>query len=172
MNKFFAIAVIVAIAASVVALATRSGANASTPGDPRIAVLQSQVRALQKQVKVLSAAAVDEKGQIQVSFAAVTCLGAQTADLVQGTWGVVDQIAQAVQQKSYFGPQTQVNDYGNCAKLDQPKVPAGLWLRPRQSIRCCHFSSGCTSSRSVTRPAHESPSRWWLVRPALVQSAD
>ena len=130
MNKLFAIAVLVAIAASVVALATRSGANASTAGDPRVAVLQGQVRALQKQVKVLSAAAVDEKGQIQVSFAAVTCLGAQTADLVQGTWGVVDQIAQAAQQKTYFGPQTQVNDYGNCAKLDQPKVPRGAVATP------------------------------------------
>ena len=50
--------------------------------------------------------------------------------LIQGTWGVIDQIAQPLQQKVYFG-QVQVNDYKNCADLGKPKVPrVGIVVPP------------------------------------------
>ena len=133
MIKLLAVATLAAIAAaSVAALATRSEATASGSGDPRIAVLQTQVKALQTQVKALQTQGKtltrglsNLNGQVQVNFSADTCLAAQTADLLQGTWGVVDQVAQVAQQKTYFGPQTQTNDYGNCAQLTDPSVPRG-----------------------------------------------
>lgn len=70
-------------------------------------------------------------GYIDGIFTATTCLGATTADLIQGTWGVVDQIAQAAQQKTYFGPQTSAPDYANCSTLVQPRVPrVGIVVPP------------------------------------------
>jgi hypothetical protein len=122
MTRLLTLALCVAAAAATVA-ALSTHANASTAGDPRIAVLQKQVKTLQTQVTQLSKALHDTDGQIEVNFASDTCLGAQIADLIQGTWGVVDQIAQATQQKTYFGAQTPVDDYKNCSYLAQPAVP-------------------------------------------------
>jgi hypothetical protein len=125
MTKLLVVMAAAGAAALAFALASHSSATASTAGDPRIAVLQRQVKALQVQVKTLAATLVKQNGQINVNFTADTCLAAQTADLIQGTWGVIDQVAQGTQQKTYFGPQTQVNDYGNCSQLTSPDVPRG-----------------------------------------------
>jgi hypothetical protein len=100
-------------------LAVRSEASASGSGDPRIVVLQKQVKTLQAQVKLLQKHTNILNGQVQVNFAGDTCLAAVTADLIQGTWMAVDQAT----GKTTFGPQTQVNDYGDCAQLGQPSVP-------------------------------------------------
>lgn len=95
--------------------------------DPQIAALQKQVAALQKQVAALQKqvktmqrhiAKVDD--QLSLNFEGDTCLGAQTADLFQGTWLTIDQ---QVANRSIFGPQAPVNDYGNCGDLAQPDVP-------------------------------------------------
>jgi hypothetical protein len=131
MGKFLALAAIaVAAAAAIAVFSTRSEANASTAGDPRIAVLQTQVKTLQTQVKLLTKALAALDGQLTVNFAGDTCLAAQTTDMFEGTWSVVDQLAQATQQKTYFGPQTQLNDYGNCAQLKDPLVPRGAVATP------------------------------------------
>jgi hypothetical protein len=137
MSRFLTLAALVVVAtASVAVFQSRSTANASTTGDPRIAVLQKQVKTLQAQVKALQTQATqlakavhDTDGQIQLNFASDTCLGAQVADVIQGTWGVIDQIGQATQQKTYFGPQTQLSDYQNCSYLVSPSVP-----RPTLSV--------------------------------------
>jgi hypothetical protein len=122
------LAVLVAVFAfaSVALLAARSEASASGSGDPRIAVLQKQVKTLQKQVKTLQ---TQDKTLTKSSTEALavavyelysqTCMGALTADLFQGTWISIDQVT----QKTTFGPQTQVNDYGACSKLSNPAVP-------------------------------------------------
>lgn len=124
------LAVTLAVAAAVLAIRPPA-ASSSGAGDPRIAVLQKQVRALQGQVKVLQLRAVDVSGQLDLNFEGDTCLAAQTADLIQGSWGVIDQIAQALQQKTYFGAQTLVDDFKNCADLAQPDVPRpGIQLAP------------------------------------------
>jgi hypothetical protein len=95
--------------------------------DPQIAALQKQVVALQKQVAALQKqvktlqrhiATVDD--QLSLNFEGDTCLGALTADLFQGTWLTIDQ---QVANRSIFGPQATVNDYGNCGDLAQPDVP-------------------------------------------------
>jgi len=114
---------VVAAAAAAAVVARQDASAASGAGDPRIAVLQKQVKALQAQVKALKANTNDIRGQVALNFEGDTCLAALTADLVQGTWGVVDQVAQVAQQKTYFGVQTPVSDYQNCADLASPSVP-------------------------------------------------
>jgi hypothetical protein len=98
-------------------------AVSADPTNAKIAALQKQVRALQAQMTVARRNINRLGDQLAVNFEGDTCLGAQTADLVQGTWGVVDQIAQAAQARTYFGAQTPVLDYNNCADLAQPDVP-------------------------------------------------
>jgi hypothetical protein len=97
-------------------LAFAPASNAATPIAAQVAKLQKQVKTLQKQV-------IDLRDELALNYEGDTCLGAQTADLIQGTWGVIGQIALSAQSKTYFGPQTGVNDYGNCEDLAQPDVP-------------------------------------------------
>ncbi len=107
----------------VLALPATAGA-----ADPRVAKLQKQVAALQKQTKKLSSQIKLLDDQMALNFEGDTCLAAQTADVVQGTWLVVDQAL----GRTIFGPQTQVSDYKNCANLAQPDVPRpGIMNPPR-----------------------------------------
>ncbi len=110
MKRLLVLAVVVA------ALGLVPAAGAANPAQ-QIAALQKQVKVLQTQVKLLS-------GELGLNFEGDTCLGAQTADLFQGTWGVIDSIAQAqATPRTIFGPQTSVSDYKNCGDLSQPAVP-------------------------------------------------
>ena len=125
MNRLLVIALIVVAAFAGAAVAGRSTGIAASS-----ALQIPQTRALQRQVKALQADVKKLKKQDDLletydlgALTANTCLGATIADLLQGTWGVIDQISQGVQQKTYFGPQTAVSDYGNCDDLSQPKVP-------------------------------------------------
>jgi hypothetical protein len=116
-----------ALVAALLALAVLAGraapAQAASPDAKKIAALTKKVNALTKQVKTLQTQMTQTRRVIVVNFAAETCLAAMTADLIQGTWGVIDQIAQAAQGKTYFGQQTPANDYKNCSFLSQPSVP-------------------------------------------------
>ena len=87
--------------------------------DPQVVKLQQQVAALQKQMKKLSLQVKGLKDQIDLNFEGDTCLAAQTADVVQGTWLAFDQAL----GRPIFGPQTPVPDYKNCADLTKPDVP-------------------------------------------------
>jgi hypothetical protein len=123
-NRIIVIALVSAAAFAGAALASRPTATgASNTSDPRIRVLQRQVKTLQTQVRDLQKRANQFDGYFDGIFTATTCVGATTADLIQGTWGVIDQIAQATQQRTYFGPQTSVPDYADCSTLVQPRVP-------------------------------------------------
>ena len=130
---------LVALVAALVALATLAGhaapAQAATPTAAKLAALTKKVNTLSRQVKTLQTQLIQTRRVVLVNFAAETCLAAMTADLIQGTWGVIDQIAQATQGgKTYFGQQTAVTDYNNCSFLAQPAVPRpGLAVPP--SIR-------------------------------------
>jgi hypothetical protein len=119
------VSALVLVVAGVVFFAAARPAVSADPTGAKIAALQHQVKALQTQVKALRAADTIIRDQVSLNFEGDTCLGAQVADLIQGTWGVIDQIAQPLQQKVYFGPQVQVNDYKNCADLNKPNVPRG-----------------------------------------------
>ena len=123
-----------ALAAALVlfAIVTPTASAARDPNTAKIATLQKQVKTLQKQVKALTTRIADTQDQLDANFAGDTCLGAQTADLIQGTWGVIDQIAQALQARTYFGAQTPVDDYQNCSDLRQPEVPRqGIAVPPK-----------------------------------------
>ena len=129
---------LVALVAALVALAalaaTAAPAQAATPTAAKIAALTKKVNTLTKQVKTLQTQMTQTRRVVVVNFAAETCLAAMTADLIQGTWGVIDQIATTAQGKTYFGQQSAVNDYQNCSFLAQPDVPRpGVQVPP--SIR-------------------------------------
>jgi len=96
----------------------------------------AKISTLQKQVKTLQARVVADERELGANFEGDTCLAAQTADLIQGTWGVIDQIAQALQGgRTYFGAQTQVDDFGNCGDLERPEVPRqGVVVPPKMDF--------------------------------------
>jgi hypothetical protein len=124
MKKLAVVIALAAVAAVAVAgLVARNANAAAAAGDPRIAKLQKQVRSLQTQVTALVKVDAILRDQLALNFEGDTCSAAQLSDLIQGTWGVIDQIAQTAQQKTYFGPQTPVSDYANCGDLAQPSVP-------------------------------------------------
>lgn len=114
------------------ALFAATQAIGADPTAAKIAALQKQVKKLQATDKRLQAQILGLNDQLELNFEGDTCLGAQTADLVQGTWTVIDQIAQGLQSKTYFGSQTQVDDYRNCDDLAQPDVPRpGIVVPPK-----------------------------------------
>jgi hypothetical protein len=111
MKRFFPVAVIAALA-----LALPPAAQPAAPSNAKlerqIKVLQKQVKSLQKQVreaKVFGAAAIVYSG----------CSTAVTADALEGTWAVIDQVA----GHTIFGPQTPVNDYTACSILKVQRAP-------------------------------------------------
>ena len=136
MKRTFLIAVVAVVVAAAVGFAAHSNAAVTTASaDPRIPALQKQVKALQTQMKTLQKRVANAEGEIGANFEGDTCLGAQLADLMQSTWTVVDQLSAATQAgKTYFGAQTQVNDYKTCADLSNPEVPRpGIVVPPSVS---------------------------------------
>jgi hypothetical protein len=111
----------VAAAAIVAAFLFVGSSAAGTPTEKKlikqVAVLQAQVKVLQKQVKQLQKRADSTLKVVGLSIVYTTCLGAVTTDALQGTWTVIDQIAQPLQQKTYFGPQAPVDDFKSCTAL-------------------------------------------------------
>lgn len=77
----------------------------------QVKTLKAQVAKLQKTDKTQTSA-INTIGNIALSDLIYSaCSTAVTADAVQGTWQVVDQIAAATQAgKTYFGAQTPVSD--------------------------------------------------------------
>jgi hypothetical protein len=106
-------------AALMLPLLAAPSASAATPTDRKVAALARQVAALQKQVKTLNKRVRTLEVYSISPFLGSTCQAALTADLFQSTWAVIDQVA----GRTIFGPQTQVNDFGNCAFLRSPAVP-------------------------------------------------
>jgi hypothetical protein len=125
---------IVALALAAVALAVpASQAGAARSAGPTLAqykALQKQVATLTKEVKALQKW-VPKSCTAKTCFtlpslsanAAFTyevqiCQQAVIADAFQGTWNVIDQIAQATQGgKSYFGAQTAISDKSSCSNV-------------------------------------------------------
>src|SRR5947207_8564897 len=76
-----------------------------------VKTLKSQVAKLQKTSKSQTTAINNVANIAVASLAYGACSSALTADAVQGTWQIVDQIAAATQAgKTYFGAQTPVSD--------------------------------------------------------------
>ena len=115
--------ILAALVSATLFAALPAPATAATPTDKKIAALSKRVDALQKQVKTLSTQLAATRRELVINFGGDTCAVALLADIQIGTWGVIDQIAQATQGKTYFGQQTAVDDYKNCSFLAQPDVP-------------------------------------------------
>jgi hypothetical protein len=118
------VVLILATAALALPAAQANAASSATPTIAQFKALQKQVRALQTQVKALqkfvpcttkTCATVKElTSAVDAQFGLFICQNAVIADELQGTWNVVDQIAQATQAKTYFGAQTPIVDSGAC----------------------------------------------------------
>ena len=111
----------VAVLALAVAVAVGSYAAAAWSAAPQspterqlvrdVKTLKAQVAKLQKTDKIQTAN-INTLGNIEgLAIAYAACSTAVTADVAQGTWQIVDQIAAATQGgKTYFGAQTPVSD--------------------------------------------------------------
>ena len=100
------------ITATVVAAVALVLAAPAQPAGPSNRQLARQIKTLQKQVKV-----VDLHAAIAVVYAG--CATAVTADALQGTWTVIDQ----VNGTPIFGPQVAVSDFDTCSALEVTRVP-------------------------------------------------
>jgi hypothetical protein len=116
--------VVLAVACLTVALVASGTASArSTALTPAEKSLQRQLNAvtkdvtvLKKQVKVLQKGVTDAQDLGRAAVYLDVCTAVVTADALQGTWQIIDQIATATQAgKTYFGPQTALNDQGLCS---------------------------------------------------------
>jgi hypothetical protein len=119
MSRYFRLpspALVVALIALFLALSggavagTALVSRSATPASPstslarRVAVLETKVKALQKQSTVTRAVVGG------LTFWGV-CDAVTTADALQGTWQTIDELSAATQAgKTYFGPQTPVDD--------------------------------------------------------------
>jgi hypothetical protein len=92
----------------------------------RVSKLEARVKKVEKTNKLLVSVAV-------ITLAGVACEAAITADVVQRTWGVVDEIAQTTMGRTYFGPQVALNDQESCSDIRIARQPA-LPLAPFQSM--------------------------------------
>jgi hypothetical protein len=109
--------VAVTLAALVLVIpATQASAAQPTAGPTaaQFRALQKQVTTLQKQVKTLQKQQKDLDNFTSALVGVLVCENVVITDALQGTWNVVDQIAQAQQGKTYFGAQTPLADKGAC----------------------------------------------------------
>lgn len=114
--------------------ATAMSAPSATPTEQKllksVATLKAQVAKLQKTDKTQNSN-INTVANIAVSALAYgACNTAITADAVQGTWQVIDQIAAATQAgKTYFGAQTPVSDSVLSGLLTAPACQAASVTR-------------------------------------------
>jgi len=131
------------IAVVLVAFAVAVAAQGATAGTTRqssnITALQAQVKTLAAQVKTLQASVKTLQADVKKnttdinSVAGFTevlgmCQSALTADALQGTWAIVDQILVASGKPAAFGPQALVNDFGACAVFNN--IPHAIGSPP------------------------------------------
>jgi len=110
MKRVFVLCALVGVAAYA------TGAWSAAPPSPIEQRLSKDVATLKTQVKALQAfdkkqnTGINTVGAIATSaFLFTICSDEITADALQGSWQVVDQVSAALQAgKTYFGPQTAV----------------------------------------------------------------
>jgi hypothetical protein len=112
------------LTAAVPSLTSVAEGRAQPSADPqvtllkkRVTKLETNVKSLQKTQKLLLSAAL-------ANFAGTACSDAATADALQQTWLVIDQIAKDTDGgKVFFGPQAAVNDQKSCSDLSIVRQP-------------------------------------------------
>ena len=79
----------------------------------QVADLAGQVKVLTGQVKKINARLAKQDGYDQAIYDSETCITAVTADALQGTWMLIDKLAQP-SGTTYFGSLSPVDDKGAC----------------------------------------------------------
>jgi hypothetical protein len=120
MKRFAVLALVTLVVALVASGTAGARTQALTPAEKamqvQLNVVSKKVTALQKQVKTLNTKVNLVGNYAQAVALLVVCSNAVTADALQGTWTIIDQISTATQAgKTYFGPQTPVDDKGICS---------------------------------------------------------
>ena len=77
----------------------------------RVNKLEARVKKVEARNSLLSRVAV-------YTIGGIACEAAITADVLQRTWGVIDEIAQTTMSRTYFGPQAPLNDWNGCTDLE------------------------------------------------------
>jgi hypothetical protein len=113
--KYGAMVVVALIVAVATYSATAWSAASLTPTEQKLTkdvrVLKSQVAKLQKTTKTHTTQINDAEGLAAAALILSACNIAVSADAIQGTWQIIDQISTATQAgKTYFGAQTAVDD--------------------------------------------------------------
>jgi hypothetical protein len=112
--KKFAVLTLAALALAVPATQA-SAAKQAGPTAKQFKTMQKQITALQKQVKTLQKQQKELDSFTSALVGVLVCENVVISDALQGTWNVVDQIAQATQAgKTYFGAQAPLADKGAC----------------------------------------------------------
>jgi hypothetical protein len=112
-----------ALAAFALVLLVPQAAFAAPPTNAQLAAqikaLQAKVTKQEKTIKTLQTAVKDAGGLAAAGLAFSACGFAITADAVQGTWSVIDQVSINTPNilRTFFGPQTPVNEQGACTAL-------------------------------------------------------
>jgi hypothetical protein len=107
------VAVSAAAAYGAVGSGTRSARSAADL-QTQVNLLKKQVAALQKDVKTIKASDTKIESEALGGIVYGACAATLAADAIQGTWNVVDQIATALQAKTYFGAQPVFDDKKTC----------------------------------------------------------
>jgi hypothetical protein len=107
------------IASTVVAAVALVFAAPAQPAAPSNAQLARQIRTLQKQVKTLQKQVKLAEQHATLAIIYAGCSTAVTADALEGTWAVIDQVNGA----PIFGPQTPVNDRETCSVWEVNRAP-------------------------------------------------
>lgn len=112
--------VVLALAAAMLVFPA-SQANAASSASPlaaQVKALQKQVTKLQAQVKKLQKQTSDLNAFSNGLIPLLACQDAVTADALQGTWNVIDQISAATPAvEPSFGAQTPITDGGACTNV-------------------------------------------------------
>jgi hypothetical protein len=98
-----------AVAAALMVAASPAPATGATPTQ-RLAKLERQVRTLQRQNRTLTRQLREANEGVTAAIFFSVCSTAITADALQSTWGVIDQISQPTLSRTFFGAQTPVQE--------------------------------------------------------------
>ena len=83
----------------------------------QVADLGAQVNALTAQVKTLKKQTATQLRYIDSIYDQETCITTLTADALQGTWLVIDKVAQPALSTTFFGSPSPVDDKGICSRF-------------------------------------------------------
>ena len=121
MKRFGVLAVLCLLAALVASATAGASGTALTPNEKN---LQKQLNTIQKaqtaQGKKITALAKNDAfllDGIRFAIAVDECTNAATADALQGTWTIINDLATKTAQPTYFPVATPVDDSGVCTAL-------------------------------------------------------